>query len=419
MKKILLLIIFATCCVVNGQNNACTAVNGGPGKCIPILECKPLLDEVKKNKNRDILKRSHCGFIKQSPAVCCPNDVTQCSTPEDKPGQCIEMNSCPSIRELLKKKSKSTVVQRYLNDSQCICPDENCVCCGPIPNNIKNTYCSAVTAAQLPNPSTGCCGVSATAKSKIYGGTATAVDEHPWTVILEHKTDQRPICGGALISDRYVLTAAHCVAGRLTTVGRPTHVRLGEYDITHDGPDCAAVEGGGQDCTDGIIKIPIEQIIPHCDYNPRDKLKRDDIALIRMMRAAPFTDFIRPICLPGEDMTLRTTPFSLRAVGWGADSKNHLSPIKLQVELPYIPREECAPNTTIGHLWEGQFCAGGERNKDSCRGDSGGPLIYEKDGRYELIGIISSGGNPCGGQYIYGVYTNVFKYITWIRRHIE
>lgn len=67
------------------------------------------------------------------------------------------------------------------------------------------------------------------------------------------------------------------------------NVRLGEYDVSFSGADCVQVEGGGTDCTDPVITIPIERTIPHQNYNPASKLRRNDIALLRLAKMAPYT----------------------------------------------------------------------------------------------------------------------------------
>lgn len=69
-------------------------------------------------------------------------------------------------------------------------------------------------------------------------------------------------------------------------------MRLSEYDTSNniDQKDCVAQVGGGDDCTAGAVVIPIEEIIPHPDYDPYDKkTRRHDIALLRLTESAPYT----------------------------------------------------------------------------------------------------------------------------------
>lgn len=70
------------------------------------------------------------------------------------------------------------------------------------------------------------------------------------------------------------------------------------------------------------------------------------------------------------------------------------------------------------NLWKGQICAGGEAGKDSCKGDSGGPLMYENGRTYEVIGLVSFGPRYCGQEDVPGIYTNVYEYNPWIRSTI-
>lgn len=65
------------------------------------------------------------------------------------------------------------------------------------------------------------------------------------------------------------------------------------------------------------------------------------------------------------------------------------------------------------------MCAGGELGKDSCKGDSGGPLMYENGRIYEVLGVVSFGPTPCGLEDIPGVYSKVSEYVRWIKSNIE
>jgi hypothetical protein len=98
------------------------------------------------------------------------------------------------------------------------------------------------------------------------------------------------------------------------------------------------------------------------------------------------------------------------------------SNVKLQVWLPVISNEDCGRiyQQKRQNIGDGQLCAGGVEGKDSCTGDSGGPLmstgISSRDGRtrYFLAGIVSYGPVPCGKKDWPGVYTRVARYTDWI-----
>lgn len=77
-------------------------------------------------------------------------------------------------------------------------------------------------------------------------------------------------------------------------------------------------------------------------------------------------------------------------------------------------------NDVWGDVPEKHLCAGGEKGKDVCMGDSGGPLMYDNDGTYEAVGIVSFGASkPCGKKFVPGAYTNVHKYLPWIYENIK
>nr|AAO74570.1 prophenoloxidase-activating proteinase-3 precursor [Manduca sexta] len=412
-------------CFVSGQS--CTTPNNGKGTCKSIYECEELLKLVYKKdrtqQDTDYLKKSQCGFMGNTPTVCCPNP---CITPQGEPGQCVSIYECTNLANLLKPPITADTYN-YVQKSRCQGADQYSVCCGSAPNFPSTGDCKASVSAFPPDPKSKCCGVDSRVGNKIIGGNATDVDQYPWLTIIEYvKTGPiKLLCGGVLISGKYVLTAGHCLTGPVLQIGTPTNVRLGEYNTKNDGADCVTVEAGGMDCTEGAVIVPIEKTIPHPEYNPISRTRRNDIGLIRLKEMAPFTDFIRPICLPSLDLT-QAPPvnFTLYAAGWGAVSTSQPSSnVKLHVQLPFISYERCQPSYAVQNrqieLWEKQVCAGGEAGKDSCKGDSGGPLMYENGQTYEVIGIVSFGPTPCGMQDIPGVYTKVHSYKDWIISNIK
>ncbi|XP_026316168.1 phenoloxidase-activating enzyme-like [Hyposmocoma kahamanoa] len=379
-------------CVVVAQSSSCTTTSGTAGNCISLYDCSELFSIVnnpyKTRNDVDNLRRSGCGFEGNTPKVCCP--------------------------------AEESLYQRGQDSDQYFDFDP-----GPI------TACNGKPGVAPPDPKSGCCGKQIKLGDRIVGGEQTNVDDYPWMALIEYLDNGRIklLCGGALISERYVLTAGHCVAGDILNSGTPQNVRLSEHDTANriDEPDCVAVSAGGEDCTYGAVVIPIEYTIPHPDYDPYDKkTRRNDIALVRTRESAPYTDFIRPICLPTSDMTLSPpSDWQLIAAGWGAVNNTHSSNVKLDVKLPFVPLPQCQAAYSVKYrnlkFWNRQMCAGGEKGKDSCRGDSGGPLMWENpDGNkfFECVGIVSFGTFPCGSENVPGVYTKVYEYNSWIRQTI-
>ncbi|XP_050356536.1 phenoloxidase-activating enzyme-like isoform X3 [Nymphalis io] len=430
----ILAIVILHVCYVQGELQ-CTTPTGRNGQCIAVTECPALIALIQKTnrtaKELKLLRESHCGFNEQNmPKTCCETVVDQtdrrCFTPDANIGTCVSLESCPQLKNLLQPPVTAERLA-FVQNSRCEGPEQYSVCCGPEINNVTRPSRMCVPSVAPPDPRTECCGLDSSSGNRIFGGNETAIDQYPWLTMLEYRGTKdnkiKLFCGGSLISSKYVLTAAHCVVGGILAEGTPVNVRLGEYD-TANNVDCVEVEGGGQDCNDPLIIVPIEKIIPHRDYNPDSPLRRHDIALLRLKDEAPYTDFIRPICLPINDIMQTTSPKMLLVAGWGAISDTkRFSNIKLHVELPYIPLKECqlsyeAPSRKVT-LWNGQICAGGVAGKDSCKGDSGGPLMYDTGRIHQVVGVVSFGTTPCGLENVPGVYTKVYEYLPWIRSQMK
>ncbi|KAL1380640.1 hypothetical protein pipiens_014047 [Culex pipiens pipiens] len=270
-------------------------------------------------------------------------------------------------------------------------------------------------SATLPEP--GTCGVDFS--DRIYGGTITKPKAYPWTAILVFRYGTYKDlywCGGSLISDRYVLTAAHCVDG-LNDNYALERIRLGEWDLLSE-EDCDDVK----DCNDPPLDVGVEKIISHENFTMATV--ESDIALIKLNESVTFTEFISPLCLPIADpvKTLDTDGFTYTAVGWGNtehDNKTiqYGSRYKLHVQLHAISSTYCNEKYN-DEIIDSQLCAGAEAGKDTCQGDSGGSLINAVDGYSYAYGIVSYG-KGCGQKGTPGVYTRVTSFLDWIDEHME
>uniref|UniRef100_A0A1B0D9E8 Uncharacterized protein n=1 Tax=Phlebotomus papatasi TaxID=29031 RepID=A0A1B0D9E8_PHLPP len=221
-------------------------------------------------------------------------------------------------------------------------------------------------------------------------------------------------CGGSLITDRYVLTAAHCIA-RLRSGIEVYSVVLGEYDVRYD-EDCQTV-GDETICSPPTQEILKDLLLPHPKYNTPKFA--NDIGLIRLRdRADTNRDNIKPVCLPYTQQLQRMQLRRLVATGWGTTENMTTSNDLLKVSLPVVDNSRCQ-RVYLSLKWTpNQFCAGGENNVDTCKGDSGGPLVYPgniRGQRYVQFGIVSAGVNSCGvSNGTPAVYVRVGNYMKWI-----
>ncbi|XP_050574714.1 venom protease-like isoform X1 [Bombus affinis] len=245
------------------------------------------------------------------------------------------------------------------------------------------------------------CGFSNVTHNRIVGGKPAKLGAWPWMAALGYINCNEPdgepywACGGTLISARHVLTAGHCVEIFGLYV-----VRIGDLDLGRD--------------DDGAhpVQIEIEYILEHPDYT--NGTHNDDIAILKLKKNVPFSEYIRPICLP-IDQPLRNNNFEGYhpfVAGWGTVKfGGDLSDELLEVQVPVIGNTECKKRywpIDKQRITTKVICAG-EKGKDACEADSGGPLMIPQQFTYYQIGVLSSGHN-CGTVRFPAVYTRVTSY---------
>ncbi|XP_011629810.1 uncharacterized protein LOC105422211 [Pogonomyrmex barbatus] len=248
------------------------------------------------------------------------------------------------------------------------------------------------------------CGIRTQVAStaRIVGGASSSVGNWPWQIALYREGNYQ--CGGALVHERWVISAAHCFyhAQDNYWVARIGATRRGSFRSPHE------------------QLLRVDYISLHPDYIDNGFV--NDIAVIRLERAVSFSDYIRPVCLPKAPVASGTICV---VTGWGQLYEiGRIFPDTLQeVQIPVISTEDCRRKTLFLPLYRitsGMLCAGLEKGgKDACLGDSGGPLVCLSpfENRYVLQGITSNG-YGCGRRERPGVYTKIYNYIDFINEVI-
>uniref|UniRef100_A0A673LD06 Coagulation factor IX n=1 Tax=Sinocyclocheilus rhinocerous TaxID=307959 RepID=A0A673LD06_9TELE len=227
-------------------------------------------------------------------------------------------------------------------------------------------------------------------KSRIVGGNPALPGEIPWQVALVARSTQQVFCGGSILNQLWVITAAHCLVG---TQNGSFYIRVGEHDVSK-------TEGTEQN-------LNITRFISHPRYDSKVSLYNHDIALLRLRNPIRFTLTVLPICLgPMLFSNSLLQSGSLATVsGWGRLRFQGRSAVNLQkVELPYVDRTVCKESSSDPVTYF-MFCAGySDSPKDACQGDSGGPHAMRYHNTWFLTGIVSWG-EECAKKGKYGVYT--------------
>lgn len=238
-------------------------------------------------------------------------------------------------------------------------------------------------------------------QERIVGGQNADPGEWPWIAALFNAG--RQVCGGSLIDNVHILTAAHCVAHMNSwDVARLT-VRLGDYNIKTNNE---------------VVHIEkrVRRVVRHKGFDVRTLY--NDVAVLTLSEPVQFTERVRPICLPAGSQLYHGKVATV--IGWGSLRESGPQPAILQeVAIPVWTNSECKEKygtAAPGGIVDSFLCAG-RAAKDSCSGDSGGPLMVN-DGRWTQVGIVSWGIGCGKGQYP-GVYTRVTHFIPWISKNLR
>ncbi|XP_044037512.1 tryptase-like [Siniperca chuatsi] len=261
-------------------------------------------------------------------------------------------------------------------------------------------HCAVLVAFTVTgsNAQLDVCGI-APLNTRIVGGESAPAGTWPWQASLHDNNGH--FCGGSLINNQWVLTAAHCfpstsTSGLTVYLGRDTQQFLNPNEVSRT----------------------LSQIIIHPDYDKASS--NNDIALLKLSSPVVFTDYIRPVCLSagGSVYNAGTTCW---VTGWGNIQSGVQLPFpqRLQeVSVPIVSNSDC--NAAYkGGITSNMLCAGlTEGGKDSCQGDSGGPLVSKTGSQWVQGGVVSFG-EGCAQPNFPGVYTRVSQYQSWINDQIS
>ncbi|XP_004858573.1 coagulation factor X isoform X1 [Heterocephalus glaber] len=234
---------------------------------------------------------------------------------------------------------------------------------------------------------------------RIVGGRNCKEGECPWQALLVNE-DSIGFCGGTILSEYHILTAAHCLhqARRFT-------VRVGERDTEQ--------EEGNE------MTHEVEVVIKHNKFNTHTY--DCDIAVLKLKTPITFRRNVAPACLPQKDWAEATLMTQKTGIVSGFGRTHEMgrqsNTLKL-LEVPYVDRNTCKLSTGFS-ITQNMFCAGYDAKlEDTCQGDSGGPHVTLFRDTYYVTGIVSWG-EGCARKGKFGIYTKVTNFIKWIEKSMR
>merc|ERR1711962_1568873 len=252
-----------------------------------------------------------------------------------------------------------------------------------------------------PSGGSGTCGQKASGHTRIVGGTNARPGDWPWQASVHYSWSpgiNRQWCGGTLIDEEWVLSAAHCFDDKNV---RRYWFKLGEHDLRVDSTSEQTRRA--------------KEIHVYPQYNT--KTSDYDLALIKLESKVQLNDRVRTACLPGAN-TQFPAGTNCAISGWGKLSESIAGPAILQqAQVPLASQAACQKAYHRYKITDRMICAGAAQGKiDACQGDSGGPLVCkDSQDAWYVVGA-TSWGVGCARRGLYGVYADVKNTRQWVNK---
>ncbi|XP_050075229.1 brachyurin-like [Anopheles maculipalpis] len=240
---------------------------------------------------------------------------------------------------------------------------------------------------------------------RIVNGQEATPGQFPYQIaLLSSFAGGTGLCGGSVLTNNYILTAAHCVLSGTTPATGGTAI-LGAHNRNDVEP------------TQQRIAFTTAGIIAHPAYNPANI--RNDIAVVRLNSPIVFNDRVQPIRLPARSDTRQFGGFTGTVSGFGRTTDTGAtSPVVMYTTNPVMTNADCIARWNTALIQPQNVCLSGDGGRSACNGDSGGPLAVRENGSLQ-IGVVSFGSAAGCSVGMPSVYARVSFFLDWIEANSD
>ncbi|XP_055609800.1 transmembrane protease serine 9-like [Uranotaenia lowii] len=249
-------------------------------------------------------------------------------------------------------------------------------------------------------------------RNLIINGVQSYEGEWPWHVgiFVINGRSKRYACGGTLISDQFVMTAAHCLLDGSPELHKGILVvQLGQNNL--------------HESSVHMREVQVRNVTTHAQFDPISKT--NDIALLELTSTVQFDDYMQPACLPkqkdSENLNLLGSSGSI--AGWGYQQPwTFVISNKLQsANVSVVDAVKCITGRISRLETAGILCVGSVNGSNACTGDSGGGIFFEKNGVWTVRGVIPALDNDDGycNPEGYLKVTDTAHFLNWIKQEMK
>jgi V8-like Glu-specific endopeptidase len=381
--------------------------------CVVLLFCAVQVYEARVYETSDSVVVEAAGYHNSNKRSAESASPKSCLTREGKQGTCRSIRDCYPNTKLSELSDLETWVVGTKSTCYYTTPNGRQVyeiCCEGFRREQVVTEPESIVVQALDSKQYSQCGAGPKSVAsfsdqiaKIVNGEEAAPNSWPFIVPLLN--NGRQFCGGSLIDNIHVLTAAHCVA------------HMSSWDVARLSVALSVHTIKPLDSQSSSYKV--RRVTRHKSFDSRTLY--NDVAILTLESAVQFSPKVSPICLPSASDSNSYVNRDTVVMGWGTLREGGSQASKLmQVTVSVQPNDVCKKNygsNAPGGIIDTMLCAAAP-GKDSCQGDSGGPLVIKNGDSWTQVGIVSWGIGCAQNPYA-GVYTRVTSFMNWITNNLQ